>query len=210
MASLQSAPAGGKVAGNGEERTPAAAAAPGASEELLPMLHQVRHRIHSTQQALHPSLTANRNTTTPQSNSNEVGGHRAASDEEAPYMLRLRPHLVLKIVQDGARGERELGFYRRLFPEVDGGGGDGDGDGGGGRQSPAGGGDDDGLAFLRPFVPAFYGVRTVSGVGLGFDLCRHGDRLERGSMSWHHACTNTLTPSIQNLYSADPVAPPPA
>lgn len=76
-------------------------------------------------------------------------------------MLRLRPHLVLKVVQDGARGERELSFYRRLFPEVDGGG---DGDGGG--QSPGGGGEDgDSLAFLRPFVPAFYGVRIVSGVG---------------------------------------------
>lgn len=63
-------------------------------------------------------------------------------------MLRSPPHLVLKIVQDGARGKRELGFYHRLFPEVD--------------SGVDGSGDDDCLAFLRPFVPAFHGVRFVS------------------------------------------------
>jgi hypothetical protein len=77
-------------------------------------------------------------------------------------MLRLRPHRVLKIVQGGARGARELAFYRRLFPEVDSRNGDGNGDGGGGA-------DGDPLAFLRLFVPAFHGVRMV-GVSVSWVL----------------------------------------
>lgn len=66
-------------------------------------------------------------------------------------MLRLRPHFVLKVVQDGPRGDRELQFYRRLFPSREGGGEGGNG----------GGADVDPLAFLRTFVPSFHGVRRV-------------------------------------------------
>jgi hypothetical protein len=126
---------------------------------LLPMVHQVciAHMIRFS-----PPARTHSSTHSILSHPTQVGGHRAATEEEPPYMLRLRPHFVLKIVQSGPRGERELAFYRRLFPQHE--------DAAAAAATAAatdagdGGGevDEEGsVVFLRGFVPRFHGVRTV-------------------------------------------------
>ena len=99
--------------------------------------------------------------------------------DETPYMLRLQPPssvvssasstlpypprpYLLKVVQAGEKGEKELLFYQCLFKEEE----EGEREGGNGdaaeaeQQSTAGV-----WKALRPFVPSFHGVRTIHANG---------------------------------------------
>lgn len=110
----------------------------------------------------------------------QVGGHRPKTADEAPYMLRLEPPLsvassssssssypprprLLKVVQAGDKGERELAFYQRLFKEEEGEKREGgNGDAAEAEQQSTGGI----WKALQPFVPSFYGVQAIHANGL--------------------------------------------
>lgn len=71
----------------------------------------------------------------------QVGGHVNGGDDGPAAMLRLGASNIMKAVQGGERGQRELQFYQRVFADDA----------------------SDTLRELRPFLPAFHGTREVGG-----------------------------------------------